>query len=1283
MTFDVEPSQIESLTSLELVQLLRKLVYTEVGWHNIRQSGVSIPLQITIPDGGKDGKVEWEGAQEKIDYLSSRFCIFQAKASSMAPAEWKKEVWVKSVNAQNNKQLNHAVQEVIKRKGSYIGFTTQNLVKNQLKENRIAAIKEGIQEVQGDLTSIKIDIYGANEIAAWVSKYPAIATWLREIKGGISLKGFQTLSSLENSNAFDSIKWVEEKDSRFNLNIDNDSTKDLLSFYEAKQKILEHLSQQKTYLVQVIGASGLGKTRFVYEIFRESDKNEQLKSVFSSNTMYCDLSSISEKDLLRTLNDLIRDQQDTLLVVDECREHLSQKLYEVVTKRDSKIKVITIGNMDKPLKKEGCLSVFLQEAKSDFIEEIIKQRKKDLRYEEISLIVRVSSGSPRLAVMATDNLSQGHPLLKSTDDVIIKILESCKITDKQQLRTLEYLALFPELGVDENNSDELDYVAERLAKIDPEEMYEHLADAAQSILVRRSGNFFSLQPLPIAIYLGQRRLERLRINKIIEFINQAPLNIQRKLLRQWENFDNSSVVYRLSQKELSWGGFCCSIDNLNTPLGLAYLKAFVHINPDSTADCLDYIYRDISLDDLKENIRDFNELEQIFKKLTSKRYAFYKITKLWLKITAAQENYSQARVLQLFQIFSSGTEVENPIKFDLLQELSQSNDRRILRICVLAFEQTIQRENKGIIPSEIQLGTAPPIKSWQPKTWGEVFDIQTQALQELSRLYLQYPEIQFLIKDRVGHKIRGLMNEYLFPKIKEVSLIFNNDNEPWIEGLGGLNDCLYFDRDKYKDDLLLKIRDLHDQLLPKSLLGRALLYTTGWSGDFNNPDLTYEMDSRNPSYSDQQAEATGIEVSNNEEEMYRVLDGMLTKALNNSFPFTRVLGRNCKNSQKLVSYLIHRLEESHNQFGLPILLGILDGISEDNTVFLADSLKLIEQSKLSSDIKKRVNLSTKLDLNQLKKIIFLLKNKEIRASSCVPLSYGQRLKEFKPQEIEPLLDELENHSTEGLWVALEIIGMYTLHHELLDEILIKKIKVITTSTKILTENQEEKLFSHFFADLIEKIIAQGSMDEMYVIGLIEQTLRLCKIDYFGISLDLRNSLVKVISLLLNGYPSIIWTQVSSFYELATQRERDQLLYLLKISSFLSSEEYAYRSGLLFQLPQENCRQWAMKNPDDLSSFLCSFYPILSDKRNEVLEWHPDLENLTEEFGKYKSFRTGLAYRLYPDSWNDSLIPYLEIYLEPLAKWSENHPIVEMRIWSREIYKNLQKEIKAEKSRKYF
>ncbi|MDP9651478.1 hypothetical protein [Paraburkholderia caledonica] len=68
---------------------------------------------------------------------------------------------------------------------------------------------------------------------------------------------------------------------------------------------------------------------------------------------------------------------------------------------------------------------------------------------------------------------------------------------------------------------QLDLVAEGLARQSGDEMYEHLSAAPKHELVDRRGSFFRAQPLPIAAFLGARRIELLRTETILRFIESA------------------------------------------------------------------------------------------------------------------------------------------------------------------------------------------------------------------------------------------------------------------------------------------------------------------------------------------------------------------------------------------------------------------------------------------------------------------------------------------------------------------------------------------------------------------------------------------------------------------------------------------------------------------------------------------------------------------------------------------------------------------------------------------
>lgn len=63
-------------------------------------------------------------------------------------------------------------------------------------------------------------------------------------------------------------------------------------------------------------------------------------------------------------------------------------------------------------------------------------------------------------------------------------------------------------------------------------MYETLARASPHQLVDRRNRYFAAQPFPIAVFLGRRRLELVRVTTLVQFVESASPELVRSLLRR-------------------------------------------------------------------------------------------------------------------------------------------------------------------------------------------------------------------------------------------------------------------------------------------------------------------------------------------------------------------------------------------------------------------------------------------------------------------------------------------------------------------------------------------------------------------------------------------------------------------------------------------------------------------------------------------------------------------------------------------------------------------------------
>lgn len=196
--FNVSAKQVARLDDEQLVDLLRQLLHAEARAIGLPLAGAHVPAQITIPDGGEDGRMLWSGGAERTDFLPHRFNVFQVKATDVTAASLRAETQIAGRSRRNRKMdatpaLRPVLVDALAVGGAYIIATVKKLTERQRKP-LIAAIKSGIAATGHDPDRITLAIYDANMLATWASHHQAVALHLNERLGDHSLSGFKSIT---------------------------------------------------------------------------------------------------------------------------------------------------------------------------------------------------------------------------------------------------------------------------------------------------------------------------------------------------------------------------------------------------------------------------------------------------------------------------------------------------------------------------------------------------------------------------------------------------------------------------------------------------------------------------------------------------------------------------------------------------------------------------------------------------------------------------------------------------------------------------------------------------------------------------------------------------------------------------------------------------------------------------------------------------------------------------------------------------------------------------------
>ena len=315
--FEVLENDIKNLSDVNLTRLLRLLLHLEAKKYNIPASSIKVSLEITVPDGGEDGRIRWDGEIEKTNWITNNNTMYQCKAvKSFGPMACREEV----LN-EDQTEIKQKIDELLNSKGAYVIMTT---ARAQDKEKNIKAIREEFKEKKKKYAdSCEVLFYDCVEVAAWSNEYPsAIREVFRMVNKGMRYE-FQTWSEWNKSEEH-KFKYVPYE--KFDLNIQQ-----LKDHYQGVNKI-----------ARITGLSGLGKTRLAFEAFRptKNDSYDIEQQMLSDMVLYIDV--FDDSELVHEIRGLRSEGKMCTLIIDDCSIELHESLSKEITHSESKLNLLTL-----------------------------------------------------------------------------------------------------------------------------------------------------------------------------------------------------------------------------------------------------------------------------------------------------------------------------------------------------------------------------------------------------------------------------------------------------------------------------------------------------------------------------------------------------------------------------------------------------------------------------------------------------------------------------------------------------------------------------------------------------------------------------------------------------------------------------------------------------------------------------------------------------------------------------------------------------------------------------
>lgn len=1282
MIFEVYASQIERLDENQLVGLLRRLIQSELYKNAIPLRFGTVPAQINIPDGGDDGRVFWTGGPNETDWLPSRFTVFQCKKGKTSPASLRAETHTKSSQKSENPQLNEALNELLSNSGSYIIVTTTPIIGTKL-DRRIAAIKEGITETGADLALLSsVEIYDCNKLAAWTNMHASVGLWLNTLLREVNLGGFQTYEGWGRSQEISQIQFQQSGDRRFcakgaEIQIwrnDDPTVSDEKSFSDISD-VISCFFQDKGQAIRVIGPSGYGKTRFIYELVANKSNLVQ-DALDESQIIYCDYEEVNDK-LVNTVRSISDSGSKAVFIVDDCPDEIHVKLSEIIHRVGSRCLLITLGVETRAYGVNKNLIIQLNAASDELINHIGEATNKEISDKNAALIRDLSQGYPKMAIVASAALENGDKELSSVDTLTSRIIWGDQKEDRLALENLQLVSLFTIVGIENDVANELDEIASFVKK-PAKDIFQELSRFSERGTIFRQGDYAEVQPLPLAMRLANQWLENSPAGTLEAFFRSLSEKMKLRMVGRLRWVSWSEKVTNFARTLLDEA--LPDETALNSEFGSKLLDRFVHLAPDATMDHLERLLANKTLDELAEFSTGRRHTIWALEKLVFRKQTFYAAASLLLRFSAAENedwsNNASGQFIGLFQLYLSGTEATPEEKVLVLDDGLVNGDQRVRTICVDALIRMLDSGTYSRSGGGEYIGSGEALEDWHPKLYDDIFNYYRSALSRLEIIALSTddPNAKRALGG-IGTHLRSLFSlELMLDEVQQMIARIFKIYPNWKEPLLAVNEWLFFDRTEAEAEHRTKIRTYFDQLLPVDLIELLHFYSSGWASDFHDPDISYDRETD----SDHDYGVTKIEeaVKACPKEATSFFP-LLEKLMEEEVPSARValfsMAKHIMDPVKSIVYLLENTPVNTEKTLISDMIQtIIAGASQKKESNGLECLELAlsckEYRKSSIDFISSIGLNDSFFLQ----IIDLVESDGVDPAKVLLIGFNDKLSNIKPSLIGALIKCLLGKGESGAWAALEFLSRIAYRTDPINGELADWIIQSVSNPELFNKLRYSTMDWYHWCDLIKKLLEGGHVNDKVCAKLTDFIISVIGVSEFNVQLTFDDYAQTILRRLISKFPRIIWEK----YQIANATPDGMNTYRLK-SLFGADIGKPSGPGVLNDIPVNIYTPWMLTNKEKRMPFILDWIRLFVGEGDEH-SWSPDFIVFIDAYIENTDNLAVVLSRMTNGSYSGSRANKLEIERGHLIRLMELSKNPHVRVWCNRAVSRMDQEITAER-----
>jgi len=841
------------------------------------------------------------------------------------------------------------LQELANLSGAYIIVSAKGSTADLPLKKRREAMRHAVAALPNG-SSLHLDFYDRNQVAAWVELYPAITAWVWH-KLGKPLRGWKGFENWSAPAEPIDAEFIMDEGCR--LHDVRAMKSEGLTVEEGIGRIREVLSREGG-TSRLIGLSGLGKTRLTQALF---DTRIGKGALDPGMVMYTDLSDEPTPSPRDLINNLVHEASRTIVIIDNCNPETHRALVKACSDPGSKVSLLTVEydvGEDEP---EGTEVFRLEAASNETIERLISRRELQVSPVDLHRIAELSGGNSRIALALASTVRRGESVAHLADkELFSRLFHQRHPEDTSLMRAAEVCSLVYSFDgeVTSGGASELALLAE-LAGMTVDDLYRYTAELKDRNLLQTRSTWKAVLPHALANYLAKAALDRLIPDKIQSvMITRSPDRLKRSFSRRLNFLHDSKPARDLVNSWYEQGNLLDDLNALNK-VQFEIFKNIAPVVPESTLIAIE-----IAMSGSGPNLLYKSKLEQrhfiasILKSLAFEPKLFLRSTRLLTQLAINEtitygNNNPKSLFKELFQVCLSGTHASVDDRLTVVDELLQVEDEASQSLGLDALNEMLKTRYFSSSHAN-DFGAHPRDYGWQPRTDRDATNWYHAVIQFVLRLINESPSHRKQVSSIIASNFRGLWGCINLVDDLEAAAENISAYGHWSEGWVAVMATLKFDGSNMPGYTQTRLQCIEVKLRPNNLLdeARVFVFSKAWSNldpaDGEDDDPQEEIGSRYQR-TDKRTAQIGSAVAKDPE----ILKTLIPEIIRGSEPGRRrAFGVGLANGTKDFSALLSAMVEAisstpEEERNIEVLLGIISqAINLDPTavhLFLDNSLE--------------------------------------------------------------------------------------------------------------------------------------------------------------------------------------------------------------------------------------------------------------------------------------------------------------------------------------------------------